>query len=331
MSTSVLNSVVEELKDAEDPFGAPVAVQKSADRFFVWSVPDIVKLRVQGHLAVSPIGACPTKTATRGKAAAAPALLSDEELYIGSSCGWLHVTEAGSGAEVDIASHMLSLLTSQSHSKRSLRCAVARDLWSSGYRLTNGLKFGCDFLAYRADPSMVHAAFMVIVVPAHEGIAPLDLVARSRVASAALKTCVIAWVDAAAAASAARAVLAPRSASAASAAAAAATAASAPAPTVPVVTYAAFRRMGPGTAIFADSEGAAAAEASQAHGVGGGSGYGSSGGAGDAGVGGWQETALPPELQQQQGQVAAAEGGGGGAEGTGSAVISHGQHVMKQQ
>jgi hypothetical protein len=74
---------------------------------------------------------------------------------------------------------------------------------------------------------------MVIVAAEGEGIALLDLVARSRVATTALKVCVMAWAD----------------------------------PEISIddtkkeadlvggtVRYAAFKRMGPGTAIFSDSE-----------------------------------------------------------------------------
>lgn len=72
--------------------------------------------------------------------------------------------------------------------------------------MTSGIKFGVDFLAYRADPSTCHAAFMVAIFgqcdddgssPASRArlVSPMDLVARSRVATTALKICVLAYVN----------------------------------------------------------------------------------------------------------------------------------------
>lgn len=42
-----------------------------------------------------------------------------------------------------------------------LRRAAYADLWRRGYFLTDGLKFGADFLAYAGDPLVYHAAFLV--------------------------------------------------------------------------------------------------------------------------------------------------------------------------
>jgi tRNA splicing endonuclease len=227
-----LDAVLEEIiaLGASAHMGAPIAVHKSGDEFFVWDAADVTRLRIRGRLAVSAIGACPTKTSTRGKAAAVPVLLSDQELHVGASNGWWRVVDAASGQPCDLAAHLRAVAERDTSGRIVLHRLVSLDLWKMGYFLTNGIKFGCDYLAYRADPSMVHAAFMVVVATEGQGIAPLDLVARARVATTALKTCVMAWGDVASG----------------------------------TVRYAAFRRMGPGTAIFADSEAATAASASAA-------------------------------------------------------------------
>ncbi|RWS29230.1 tRNA-splicing endonuclease subunit Sen34-like protein [Leptotrombidium deliense] len=45
---------------------------------------------------------------------------------------------------------------------------IFKDLWSKGYFLTNGFKFGCDYLVYESDPCMCHAKYMVVCVADNE-------------------------------------------------------------------------------------------------------------------------------------------------------------------
>lgn len=211
--------------------GATIAtVHKVNTQFLVWSIDEIVWLRSKCRIAVTAIGACSAKVATRGKAAAVPVLLTDEDLYTCIVNGWVRVVDP-SGTPVDAHSALedsLAALPSPAARERQwLRRAVHADLTSKGYALTNGIKFGVDFLAYKGDPTSVHAAFMVIVGREGQGISTLDLVARSRVATTALKMAVMAWAR----------LPSP----------------SDPAGGRPPVTYAVFKRMGPGTAIFADS------------------------------------------------------------------------------
>jgi tRNA splicing endonuclease len=259
-------------------------------RVFLFSPSEALLLRTKGRIAVTAIGACSAKSATNGKAAAVPILLSDEELFTcfvsgffplgsikGESGNVSNVTNEASTSTTSTSAFVdagvilarslyaefieirrregrsemiersLGSLSSDNTSidqqstghfpkiipRGSLRRLVFLDLWRKGYSCTNGLKFGVDFLCYRGDPSSVHAAFIVIVAAEGEGIALLDLVARSRVATTALKVCVMAWAD----------------------------------PEISIddtkkeadlvggtVRYAAFKRMGPGTAIFSDSE-----------------------------------------------------------------------------
>jgi tRNA splicing endonuclease len=201
-------------------------VSRAGSRFLVWNVDEIVWLRSKCRLATTPIGSCAMKVSTRGKAAAVPVLLSDEELYTAISNEWVRVEEH-SGEPLDAAVALQLSLGHDDDGRQALRRLVHRDLTSRGYALTNGIKFGVDFLAYRGDPTAVHAAFMVMVTRSGHGISTLDLVARSRVATTALKIAVIAWADVAA-------------------------------PPTEAVRYAAFKRMGPGTAIFADTSAQAA-------------------------------------------------------------------------
>jgi tRNA splicing endonuclease len=276
--------------------GGPVASARfSGGNVFLWDPADIVRLRTRGHVAVTPVGLCSAKVATRGKAAAVPVLLSDEELYVCWRNGWVtHVPstssapvpptssssssaaagtkrKAGGGPDsssssspspsstglVDIGAHLAAVAAAErarwgpSGSPTLLRRTVFFDLWRRGYCITNGLKFGVHFLAYRSDPTAVHAAFMVIAAREGEGIAPLDLVARARVATTALKTCVVAWADVGGGGGGG------------GGSGEASSSSSSSSSSVRPVRYAAFKRMGPGTALFADT---AAQEAARGQG-----------------------------------------------------------------
>lgn len=241
-------------------FGPPVTVCKAADRYFLWDAADVSRLRQRGRMAVTAVGACPTKTATRGKAAALPVLLNDEEVSALVGAGWARVVDA-MGATVDDVPEVLAAIVAEDPcGVRAQRRLVFRDLWTRGYCLTNGIKFGCDFLCYRADPTAVHAAFMVSVVREGSGVKPLNLTAVARVATTALKIAVVAWADTLAG----------------------------------TVRYAAFKRMGPGSAIFRDdiarlNNGVLFAEGGAEGGEGGGvdtsGGAGVGAGEGGAGVG----------------------------------------------
>ena len=213
------------LAKASFDLGPPIqaAVTKSAAGYIplAWSATDCIRLRGVGGISISPLGLCPTKVATNAKAAAVPAALSDEELYLAHKLGWVVCTDAVTGKPFDAATaldHALSAARDVEQRQRMLlKRAAFMDLWIRGYRMTSGLKFGVDYLAYRSDPSVCHAAFMVRVLRAGTDITPLDLVARARVATTTLKTAVLAYVDL----------------------------------TDWSVRYEAFKRMGPGQAVFA--------------------------------------------------------------------------------
>uniref|UniRef100_A0A915DYI4 tRNA-intron lyase n=1 Tax=Ditylenchus dipsaci TaxID=166011 RepID=A0A915DYI4_9BILA len=63
------------------------------------------------------------------------------------------------------------------------RLQTFRDLWRKGFYLTNGTKFGCDYLAYTKPPGEEHSRFMVICMGAESSKSSIDLIAISRVAS----------------------------------------------------------------------------------------------------------------------------------------------------
>ena len=174
----------------------------------IWSAADCARVRSIGRLCVSPIGLCSAKLATRGKAAAVPVVLNDEELWVCCAVAthWrVTVLDMRTGRAVPAASILGAAAAADRSGFIHVRRLVFADLWQRGYRCTSGLKFGCDYLSYTADASQVHAAFMVIVRRERDDgadgggaggeISPLDLVAKSRVATTALKICVMAYGD----------------------------------------------------------------------------------------------------------------------------------------
>lgn len=46
----------------------------------------------------------------------------------------------------------------------ALKDKCHRYLWESGYYLTSGMKYGCDWLAYEHPPDLVHAEYIVSVL-----------------------------------------------------------------------------------------------------------------------------------------------------------------------
>ena len=89
-----------------------------------------------------------------------------------------------------------SLLVSGTHhaapSAESGRSAVVAHLNSSGFYMTPGLRFGCDFSLYPGDPFRYHAHFMARCYGWNERIDVLDLVTNGRLATRVKKGYVIA-------------------------------------------------------------------------------------------------------------------------------------------
>lgn len=78
---------------------------------------------------------------------------------------------------------------------RSRKYLVFRDLWRRGFFLSNGQKFGADFLAYAHDPSLVHAGICVVVKEKHDAMTARDIVSLGRLGVATKKHATIAFVE----------------------------------------------------------------------------------------------------------------------------------------
>ncbi|KAL1464577.1 hypothetical protein WDU94_004209 [Cyamophila willieti] len=76
-----------------------------------------------------------------------------------------------------------------------LKYSIFKDLWSRKYFITNGTKFGGDYLVYCGDPSKFHAQFIVICKDQKDTFQASELAMYSRIGTNVKKTVVIASCD----------------------------------------------------------------------------------------------------------------------------------------
>jgi tRNA-splicing endonuclease subunit Sen34 len=75
------------------------------------------------------------------------------------------------------------------------RYKVFKHLWSCGFYLTNGAKFGGDFLVYQGDPSKFHSQFILVCLEREEDYLKLSLkqlITYARMATSVKKTFLLA-------------------------------------------------------------------------------------------------------------------------------------------
>ncbi|KAI6656709.1 hypothetical protein LOD99_16013 [Oopsacas minuta] len=72
---------------------------------------------------------------------------------------------------------------------------IYKSLWKEGYYITEGSKFGGDYLAYPDDPIRVHSTHVVVVKEGCELFTPRDLIGGGRVANKTNKNLLYATLD----------------------------------------------------------------------------------------------------------------------------------------
>jgi len=80
------------------------------------------------------------------------------------------------------------------------RLFTFKDLWNNNYYLTEGSKFGGDFLVYCGDPVKYHAKYVVICVESEDHVSRVetrvqDLVARCRLGTGVKKIILFSWLQ----------------------------------------------------------------------------------------------------------------------------------------
>lgn len=61
-----------------------------------------------------------------------------------------------------------------------IRYYAYRQLWRSGFYLTHGTKFACDFLVYESDPAVCHAKYMLFCRETEAEITALEILLKGR-------------------------------------------------------------------------------------------------------------------------------------------------------
>nr|XP_021181616.2 tRNA-splicing endonuclease subunit Sen34 [Helicoverpa armigera] len=80
--------------------------------------------------------------------------------------------------------------------KGAIKYKIFKNLWEKHYHITNGSKFGCDYLLYPGDPVRFHATYMVRCIYDHTAtISPAQLVAFGRLSVAVNKLAVLAFYN----------------------------------------------------------------------------------------------------------------------------------------
>eukprot|EP01132_Coremiostelium_polycephalum_P005040 gene5040-6271_t len=72
---------------------------------------------------------------------------------------------------------------------------VFKDLWEKGLFISGGSKFGGTFLAYKGDPLLYHASFIVLVKQYHQEFKSLDIITSARLAVNVNKITLLASID----------------------------------------------------------------------------------------------------------------------------------------
>lgn len=73
-----------------------------------------------------------------------------------------------------------------------LKYTVYRDLRDSGFVVTPGIKYGCDFAVYKHGPGVEHAPYMVSVKKGEENVTATEIVKAGRLATTVRKRFIVA-------------------------------------------------------------------------------------------------------------------------------------------
>ncbi|CAG8525711.1 638_t:CDS:2, partial [Scutellospora calospora] len=83
---------------------------------------------------------------------------------------------------------LAGLWTWPSTPKEEYKFKVYCDLWNRGYFITNGIKFGGDYLLYPGDPLRYHSHFIASIIDMDKSISPMDIITFGRLGTAVKKS-----------------------------------------------------------------------------------------------------------------------------------------------
>jgi len=194
MSESTSLRYINELKETlntdnvldNDNNNVLIDVHSVGGKWLVWEPSAIFHLR-KTHRIVGTLIGTHSQFQQQNLFCGVPLLLSDEEVFLLSKRDLVRLI-SNNGEPVRFLSKDRAV------KERSV-FTVFEDLWMRGYFISNGSKFGGNFLVYPGDPLLFHAHFIVIVVEPCEIISPLDIVSYGRLGVSVKKMSVLASVD----------------------------------------------------------------------------------------------------------------------------------------
>ncbi|KAL0049301.1 hypothetical protein WJX82_010782 [Trebouxia sp. C0006] len=167
----------------------PISATVVGDRGYVWDAEGATWLR--RHCRV--VGAMSGNSAEHkqhNSAGGLPCELNPEELQLALRQGWVVLQQTAS-LPADAAALSADAMQAEQ--------PIFSELHSKGYYITDGAKFGADYLLYPGDPLLFHAQFTVRILEHDTPIKPALLAGSARGSHAARKHLLLASVDGAAA------------------------------------------------------------------------------------------------------------------------------------
>ncbi|KAF0479757.1 tRNA-intron endonuclease catalytic domain-like protein [Gigaspora margarita] len=83
---------------------------------------------------------------------------------------------------------LAGLWTWPSTPKEKYKFNIYCDLWNRGYFITNGIKFGGDYLLYPGDPLRYHSHFIATIIDMNKELSPMDIITFGRMGTAVKKS-----------------------------------------------------------------------------------------------------------------------------------------------
>ncbi|XP_065898297.1 tRNA-splicing endonuclease subunit Sen34-like [Dysidea avara] len=170
------------------------------NRVLIWNAEDAYKLRKDHRIVGNYVGALPCKP-RQDVWLGLPLELMPEETTLLLEQGVLRLHEAQRpplpnihSTEEGVVEKKLKMSTDDHATvdrvvrwsfpqtpQEELHYKVFRDLWTKGYYLTAGLKYGGDYLVYPGDPFLVHSHYVAIVKDSSEVFSTQQLILAGRV------------------------------------------------------------------------------------------------------------------------------------------------------
>ncbi|KAI7892392.1 uncharacterized protein EV154DRAFT_562368 [Mucor mucedo] len=149
-----------------------ITINHYGDKFFVFDAKDVERLRCEYRIVGAFSGTLP-QYPLQNTFYGLPLLLLPEEVSLITHNGWGNV---------------VSKKKPMSPSPNE----IFNDLWSKGFYITSGIKFGGDYLLYTNDPMCTHSEFIIGVRQEEEDIKPVEIISMGRLATNVKKTFVVA-------------------------------------------------------------------------------------------------------------------------------------------